>query len=102
MPLSVIDIILQACDRIYRVGQTREVVIHKFLCEDTIERRILDLQEKKLALADGVLTGAKRVNSNKLSLDDLKTLFSMNANEKSNMVSKEDDHKFYMNNKEQK
>merc|ERR1712141_96994 len=87
----------QACDRIYRVGQTKEVVIHKFLCEDTIERRILDLQEKKINLADGVLTGAKRVNSNKLSLEDLKTLFSMNANEKSNMVVKEDDHKFYMN-----
>merc|ERR1711909_130597 len=31
----------QACDRIYRVGQTKDVIIHKFLCEDTIERRIL-------------------------------------------------------------
>ena len=71
--------ILQACDRIYRVGQTRDVTIHKFLCEDTIERKILDLQEKKLNLANEVLTGAKRVDSNKLSLEDLKSLFSISS-----------------------
>ena len=72
--------ILQACDRIYRVGQTRDVTIHKFLCEETIERRILDLQQKKLNLANEVLTGAKRVDSNKLTLEDLKSLFSINSN----------------------
>ena len=65
----------QACDRVYRVGQNREVTIHRFLCEDTVEARILDLQKKKLDLADGVLTGAKR--SNKLTFDDLKTLFEL-------------------------
>ena len=72
-------ITLQACDRIYRVGQTRDVTIHKFLCEDTVERRILDLQQKKLDLANDVLTGAKRVDSNKLTLEDLKSLFSINS-----------------------
>ena len=46
----------------------------------------MDLQEKKLTLAEGILTGAKRVNSSKLSLDDLKTLFSMGANEKATMA----------------
>ena len=34
----------QACDRVYRVGQTKEVVIHRFLCEGTVETRIKDLQ----------------------------------------------------------
>ena len=72
----------QACDRIYRVGQTRKVTIHKFLCEETVERRILDLQQKKLELADGVLTGAKKIQSNKLTLEDLKTLFSMDDSKK--------------------
>ena len=91
--------LFQACDRIYRVGQTKEVYIHKFLCEETIERRILDLQEKKLALADGVLTGAKSVNSSKLSFEDLKALFSMGANEKSSMVPTDDDQKFHMSKK---
>ena len=36
------------------------------------------MQQKKLELADGVLTGAKKIQSNKLTLEDLKTLFSMN------------------------
>lgn len=67
----------QACDRIYRVGQTKNVVIHRFLCEATVETRILQLQQKKLDLADGILSGAKRANSNKLTLDDLKTLFEL-------------------------
>lgn len=34
----------QACDRVYRVGQTKDVVIHRFLCEGTVETRIKDLQ----------------------------------------------------------
>ena len=68
----------QACDRIYRVGQKREVTIHKFFCEDTVESRILDLQNKKMDLANSVLTGAKRTNANRLTLDDLKMLFDLN------------------------
>jgi hypothetical protein len=41
---SFLMIVFQACDRIYRVGQKREVTIHKFLCDDTVESRILQLQ----------------------------------------------------------
>ena len=67
----------QACDRIYRVGQKRNVKIHKFLCEDTVESRIQDLQLKKMDLANNVLTGAKRSNANKLTFDDLKMLFGL-------------------------
>uniref|UniRef100_A0A0K2SVL4 Transcription termination factor 2 n=1 Tax=Lepeophtheirus salmonis TaxID=72036 RepID=A0A0K2SVL4_LEPSM len=67
----------QACDRIYRVGQTRPVWIHKFLCENTVESKIHLLQQKKLSIADGVLTGAKRSGANKLSFDDLKMLFNV-------------------------
>ena len=40
-----------------------------------METRILELQKKKLELADGVLTGAKQ--SSKLTFDDLKTLFGL-------------------------
>ena len=47
----------------------------RFLCEDTVETRILELQKKKLELADGVLTGAKQAN--KLTFDDLKSLFGL-------------------------
>lgn len=68
----------QACDRVYRVGQTREVSIHKFLCEDTVESRIHQLQEKKLEIADSVLSGVKRGNqSHKLTFEDMKSLFNL-------------------------
>jgi len=66
----------QACDRIYRVGQKKEVTIHRFVVAGTVEEKILKLQEKKLNLAKDVLTGAKRTGSNKLTMDELKELFS--------------------------
>ncbi|XP_023338911.1 transcription termination factor 2 isoform X2 [Eurytemora carolleeae] len=67
----------QACDRIYRVGQKREVKIHKFMVKDTVEVRILKLQENKLKLAEDMLSGAKKRGANKLTLDDLKSLFNV-------------------------
>lgn len=60
------------------MGQTREVKIHRFVVEDSVEEKILLLQEKKLSLAQDVLTGAKRSGANKLSMDDLKMLFQVN------------------------
>ncbi|XP_022229879.2 transcription termination factor 2 [Drosophila obscura] len=65
----------QAQDRIYRVGQKKDVKIYKFVCLDTVEQRILTLQEHKLELANGVLTGAGV--SSKLTIDDLKGLFGI-------------------------
>ena len=47
----------QACDRVYRMGQKKEVVIHKFICKDTIEERIQALQKKKSQRASDVLAG---------------------------------------------
>jgi len=65
----------QAQDRIYRVGQKKDVIIYKFMCVDTVEQRIKALQDKKLELANGVLTGS--TVSSKLTIDDLKGLFGM-------------------------
>ena len=48
---------VQAADRCHRVGQTRDVVVHKFITEDSVEERILRLQEQKLLLAKNVLEG---------------------------------------------
>ena len=42
-----------------------------------MEQRILQLQEKKLNLANDVLTLSKRSGANKLSFDDLKMLFQV-------------------------
>ncbi|XP_031438662.2 transcription termination factor 2 [Clupea harengus] len=66
----------QACDRIYRVGQHRDVTIHKFICEGTVEDKISSLQEKKKELAQKVLTGTGSTFT-KLSLADLRVIFGV-------------------------
>ncbi|XP_014734073.1 PREDICTED: transcription termination factor 2 [Sturnus vulgaris] len=66
----------QACDRIYRVGQQKDVVIHRFVCEGTVEEKILQLQKKKKGLAQQVLSG-KGETFSKLTLADLKILFGI-------------------------
>jgi SNF2 family DNA or RNA helicase len=47
----------QAADRAHRIGQERPVLVHRLIAQDTVEERILALQEKKRALA-GVATEA--------------------------------------------
>ncbi|KAI0088296.1 SNF2 family N-terminal domain-containing protein [Irpex rosettiformis] len=64
----------QAFDRAHRMGQKRTVNIHKLSIPDTVEERILQLQEKKRALAQAALSGDKMKNM-KLGLDDLMALF---------------------------
>ncbi|KAF1527949.1 Transcription termination factor 2, partial [Eudyptes sclateri] len=66
----------QACDRIYRVGQQKDVVIHRFVCEGTVEEKIVQLQRKKKVLAQQVLSG-KGETFTKLTLADLKILFGI-------------------------
>nr|XP_026653268.1 transcription termination factor 2 isoform X2 [Zonotrichia albicollis] len=66
----------QACDRIYRVGQKKDVVIHRFVCEGTVEEKILQLQKRKKGLAQQVLSG-KGETFTKLTLAELKILFGI-------------------------
>ncbi|XP_074003194.1 transcription termination factor 2 [Numenius arquata] len=66
----------QACDRIYRVGQQKDVVIHRFVCEGTVEEKIVQLQTRKKVLAQQVLSGRGEAFT-KLTLADLKTLFGI-------------------------
>ncbi|XP_016909041.1 transcription termination factor 2 [Apis cerana] len=68
---------VQAQDRIYRFGQKKNVFIYKFICKDTIEERIKHLQEKKMEIAQNVLSGDKNSTVSKLTLDDLKSLFAL-------------------------
>lgn len=48
----------QATDRAYRIGQDKPVFVYKLLTEDTVEEKILKLQERKQSLAEGVYTGS--------------------------------------------
>ena len=45
----------QAADRAHRIGQDRPVIVYRMVARDTVEERILALQEKKRALADAAL-----------------------------------------------
>ncbi|MEA2049290.1 MAG: DEAD/DEAH box helicase [Campylobacterota bacterium] len=44
----------QASDRVYRIGQTKAVFVYKLIIENSIEQKIIELQEKKQALQDGI------------------------------------------------
>ncbi|XP_055803769.1 ATP-dependent helicase rhp16-like [Solanum dulcamara] len=48
----------QAQDRVHRIGQYKPIRIVRFVIENTIEERILELQEKKKLLFDGTIGGA--------------------------------------------
>jgi SNF2 family DNA or RNA helicase len=65
----------QAIDRIHRIGQTRHVFAYRLICEDTVEQRIADLQEKKKRLADAIVGGQESLLST-LSREDLEQLLS--------------------------
>lgn len=65
----------QASDRTHRIGQTRPVFVYKFLARDTVEEKILQLQERKKALVDSLIqTEASLFKS--LTRDDIAALFS--------------------------
>ncbi|KAF8241749.1 hypothetical protein K440DRAFT_621815 [Wilcoxina mikolae CBS 423.85] len=50
---------LQAIERVHRLGQTQDVVITRYIIRDSIEKYILDLQEKKIKLAKEALDVGK-------------------------------------------
>ncbi|KAG8215967.1 putative ATP-dependent helicase, partial [Butyriboletus roseoflavus] len=64
----------QAYDRAHRFGQTRDVNIYKLMIPDTVETRILQLQDAKRELTKAALSGDK-IKNMKLRLDDLLALF---------------------------
>jgi len=67
----------QCQDRVHRFGQTKPVFIKRFLCEQTLEQRILGIQADKLDMADGLLNGAKKTGGTGLTVQDLKRIFDI-------------------------
>lgn len=63
----------QATDRAHRIGQIRTLTVMKLVAKGTIEQKIMDLQERKLKLADNVVSGENMSNIN-VNLDDLKEI----------------------------
>ena len=54
----------QAIDRSHRIGQTQHVFAYRLICRDTVEEKILELQQKKRDLADAILNADNRVIQN--------------------------------------
>jgi SNF2 family DNA or RNA helicase len=66
----------QSIDRAHRLGQQRDVHVYKLVIKDSVEERILALQDKKRALAEAALEGSKLSKANKLDRKELMYLFS--------------------------
>lgn len=60
----------QAADRAHRIGQENPVFIHRLVARNTVEDRILLLQKKKKALAEGVVGGVD-AQATELGRDEL-------------------------------
>ncbi|MGZ5052761.1 MAG: DEAD/DEAH box helicase [Methylobacter sp.] len=65
----------QAADRAHRIGQDKPVFIYKLITENTVEEKILLMQEKKRALAESIYKGGAPEDQAKLTMEDLTALF---------------------------
>jgi len=61
----------QATDRAFRIGQKKNVVVHKFICKGTIEEKIDAMISEKQQLTDSLIEGSKELNLTELSNDEL-------------------------------
>lgn len=65
----------QAIDRAHRIGQTQHVVAYRLICENTVEQRIAELQQKKKRLAEAIV-GAQTGLLQQLTREDLEKLLA--------------------------
>ena len=61
----------QATDRAFRIGQKRNVLVHKFVCRGTIEERIDEVIEAKTSLSTELLEGGGEKLLTEMSNDEL-------------------------------
>ena len=66
----------QATDRAFRIGQTKNVQVHKFVCAGTLEEKIDAMIESKQQMAASVV-GTGEAWLTELSTDELKYLFAL-------------------------
>lgn len=67
---------VQAMDRIHRLGQHRPIVVKRMIIENSLESRIIELQNKKSAMIEAAI-GKDESAMGRLSVSDLSFLFSL-------------------------
>ncbi len=67
----------QATDRAFRIGQTKNVLCHKFVCRGTVEEKIDELIESKKQLSTELLEGGSELNLTELRDDELLRLMRL-------------------------
>jgi len=70
----------QATDRAFRIGQQRNVFVHKFVCTGTLEERIQQMLERKREVADNLLAAGENWIT-ELSNEELKRLLTLDRKE---------------------
>ncbi len=69
----------QATDRAYRIGQRKNVLVHRFICKTTIEERIDALLAKKQKMSDDMFDSSLEQMLASMNGDELKNLFGIDA-----------------------
>ena len=64
-------------DRVHRLGQHRAVQVFRYVCEDTIEERMLALQERKRGLASAAFDLRNSDQETNARIDDIKLLMEL-------------------------
>ena len=67
----------QATDRAFRIGQTKNVLVHKFVCRGTVEEKIDALMESKRKLSDDLFTTGAEVLLTEMPNHELLKLVSL-------------------------
>jgi non-specific serine/threonine protein kinase len=67
----------QATDRAFRIGQTRNVLVHTFVCRGTVEERIDQLIDVKRQLSDDLLAGSGEMLLTEIKDDELLRLVAL-------------------------
>ena len=67
----------QATDRAYRIGQKKNVMVHKLVCRGTIEEKIDELLESKKSLAENVIGSGGENWITEMNNEELMSLFKL-------------------------
>ena len=70
----------QATDRAFRIGQTKNVLVHKFVCRGTVEEKIDELIESKKQISKELLEGGSELNLTEMKDEELLKLVALDLN----------------------